>query len=77
MESRPILFDTATTFSYTATPRLALTAVSTVELFATMARLARGQTLVSTGKNGAIDHISECKKCCMQKFIAPMGIEDI
>ena len=43
----------------TATPRLArfrlaLTSVSTVELFATMARLARGQTSVSTVKIGAI-----------------------
>ena len=43
----------------TATPRLArfrlaLTSVTTVELFVTMARLARGKTSVSTVKIGEI-----------------------
>ena len=43
---------------YTGNPRLARfrlapTSVSTVELFVTMARLARGQTWVSTVKIGA------------------------
>ena len=46
-------------FSNTASPRLArfrlaLTLVSMVELFVTMARLARGKTSVSTVKIGEI-----------------------
>ena len=65
-------------------PSISTVSISTVELFVTMARLARGQISVSMVKIGAIgknlcNHISsECKKCsCMSKFIAPMGNEDV
>ena len=58
---------------------ITMTSISMVELFVTMARLARGQTLVITVKIGARNRykiVSESVQNVLAcKYIAPTGIE--